>query len=287
MNKTLEEQIQSFIQQGLNEDVGDGDHTSLACIDSNQISRARLLVKDDCILAGMTLAEKIFKYLDDSCEIKFSLHDGMLAKKGDVAFTLQCNTRALLMGERLMLNSAQRMSGIATMSHEFAQAVKAHDTVVLDTRKTTPLIRFLEKWAVRIGGCTNYRDGLYDRYMIKDNHVEAAGSVGKAIQSIHQYAKDTGKDLPITVEVRNEEEMKQAMEVGGFQRIMLDNYTPDECKVAVGIVDGRFETEASGGITLDSVVSYAQSGVDFVSSGALTHSVIAKDLSLKIFERVL
>ena len=280
----LANQIQKFIKEALHEDVRDGDHTSLACIPSKKRDKAKLLVKDEGILAGVDLAKYIFRYVDATSKINVMIDDGAAIKYGDIAFEVECNSQDLLKAERLVLNTMQRMSGIATLSHQFAEKVKDLPVQILDTRKTTPLIRFLEKWAVRIGGCTNYRDGLYDWIMIKDNHVDAAGSIRQAIERVQVYQKENHLELGITVEVRNFDEMNEVLEVGGITRIMLDNFEVEDMRRAVKIINKRFEVEASGGITLETVRPIAETGVDFISSGALTHSYQSLDLSLKIMK---
>jgi len=273
-----------IIATSLKEDIGDGDHTSNACIDENDISKAKLLVKDHGTIAGVELAEMIFKYVDSSFKFEKHFEDGDAVNYGDVVFYVEGNTRNLLISERLVLNVMQRLSGIATLSHRFAFEVGDLDTKILDTRKTTPMIRTLEKWAVRIGGCQNYRDGLYDWIMIKDNHVEASGGIKEAIRDVQSYLKENKLDLGITVEVRNLVELHEVLEVGGVTRIMLDNFELTLLKEAVETIDGRFESEASGGVTLQTVRDIAKSGVDFVSTGAITHSAGILDLSLKIIE---
>ena len=280
----IENQIQKFIKEALYEDVRDGDHTSLACIPSKKRDKARLLVKDEGILAGVDLAKYIFRYVDATSKINVMIDDGEPIKYGDIAFEVECNSQDLLKAERLVLNTMQRMSGIATLSHQFAEKVKDLPVQILDTRKTTPLLRFLEKWAVRIGGCSNYRDGLYDWIMIKDNHVDASGGIRQAVEQVHEYLANNHLDLGITVEVRNFEEMNEVLEVGGITRIMLDNFTVEDMRRAVKIINQRFEVEASGGITLETVRPIAETGVDFISSGALTHSYQSLDLSLKIIK---
>jgi nicotinate-nucleotide pyrophosphorylase (carboxylating) len=274
--------IENYIVQALAEDVGSGDHTSNACIDVGTISSARLLVKDVGVLAGVELARRIFMHVDPNCTFDSKIRDGKDVDHGDVAFVVTCNTRALLQAERLVLNSMQRMSGIATLSSRFAVEVEGLPVKILDTRKTTPLIRFLEKWAVNIGGCTNYRNGLYDWIMIKDNHVDACGSHTKAITRVHEYLERNHLDLGITVEVRNLVELHEVLKTGRITRIMLDNFELPLLKEAVATIRHRFETEASGGITLQNVRSYAETGVDFISVGALTHSSGTLDLSLKV-----
>ena len=279
---TYEEQLERFIRQGLAEDVGEGDHTSMACIRSTRISKAKLLVKDDGVLSGVAVAQRIFKEVAQAADFELLIPDGTLVKPGDIAFYITCPTRALLMGERLALNTMQRMSGISTLSALFAQEVEGLPVKILDTRKTSPGLRFLEKEAVRLGGCYNYRDGLYDWIMIKDNHIEACGNITAAIDMVHSYLKRTNKSLPITIEVRNLVELQSVLDHGGITRIMMDNFEIPILKAAVELVDGKFETEASGGITLHNVRSYAETGVNYISSGALTHSAGTLDMSLKI-----
>jgi nicotinate-nucleotide pyrophosphorylase (carboxylating) len=277
-------QIEKFIEEALHEDVKDGDHTSLACIPAEGRSKARLLVKDPGVIAGVELAEMIFKKVDPTAIVDVRIKDGQDVFYGDEAFYVECGSQALLKAERLVLNTMQRMSGISTMSSRFAVEVEGLDVKILDTRKTTPLLRFLEKWAVRIGGCTNYRDGLYDWIMIKDNHIDACGNITKAVEKVHEYFKKTGKELGITVEVRNLVELYEVLEVGGVTRIMLDNFEIPILREAVAIIDGRFEAEASGGINLNTVRKIAKTGVDFISVGALTHSAGSLDLSLKVMK---
>lgn len=277
-----DQQITDFITAGLYEDIREGDHTSLATIPADHRSKAVLRVKDYGILAGVELAERIFKHLDPAAKMTVHLADGSDILYGQTAFEVEANTRALLQGERLALNCMQRMSGIATLSSRFAFEVGDLPVKVLDTRKTTPLIRFLEKWAVKIGGCENYRWGLYDWMMIKDNHVDAAGGIKPAISRAHGYQDANGLKLGITVEVRNLVEVEEVLEVGGITRIMFDNFELPILHEAVAMVGGRFETEASGGITLFNVRKYGQTGVNYVSAGSLTHSAQPLDLSLKI-----
>lgn len=278
------DQINQFIDKALAEDVGDGDHSSLATIPSHQISKAKLLVKDLGVIAGVELAEMIFKRVDENTIFEAIISDGSDVKYGDIAFFVTCNSQALLKAERLVLNTMQRMSGIATLSSRFAVEVEGLDVKILDTRKTTPLLRFLEKWAVRIGGCYNYRDGLYDRIMIKDNHIAACGGIRSAIKSVHAYQKKNGLNLKMTIEVRNLVELYEVLEVGGIDRIMLDNFEYPILREAVATINGKYEIEASGGIKLNTVRKIAKTGVDFISSGALTHSAGCLDLSLKIID---
>ena len=280
-----EKKLDIFIEEALREDVGSGDHTSNACIDQNSRTNAYLLVKDIGVLAGVELAEKIFRKLDPDLEFKANISDGTDIKNGDIAFEMNCNTRKMLMGERLVLNLMQRMSGIATMSSRFAVEVEDLPVKILDTRKTTPLLRFLEKWAVKIGGCHNYRTGLYDRIMIKDNHIDSCGGIEDAIYKVHDYLKEQNLDLAITIEVRNLVELHQVIQTGGVHRIMLDNFELPLLREAVNTVDKKFETEASGGIHLRNIREFALTGVDFISVGALTHSAGSLDLSLKTAKR--
>ncbi len=284
MQGITDAQLEKFIIDGLHEDVQDGDHTSLACIPSDRRSKARLLVKDDGVIAGVEFAEKVFKHVDPTCVFEKMIEDGADVKFGDEAFYITCNSQALLKAERLILNTMQRMSGIATMSSRFALEVEGSDVTILDTRKTSPLLRFLEKWAVRIGGCTNYRDGLYDWIMIKDNHIDASGSITNAVNKVVDYLKTNNKELGITVEVRNLVELYEVLEVGNITRVMLDNFEIPLLAEAVQIVGDRFETEASGGVNLQTVGNIAKTGVDFISVGALTHSAGSLDLSLKVMK---
>ncbi len=281
-SQITDQQIHEFIAAGLQEDVRDGDHTSMATISADSRSRAILKIKDYGVLAGVELAQHIFKQVDPTSTVTVKKKDGTDVLYGDVAFEVEANTRALLQAERLVLNTMQRMSGIATLSSRFAFEVGDLPTKVLDTRKTTPLIRFLEKWAVKLGGCENYRWGLYDWIMIKDNHVEAAGGIKPALERAHTYMKEKGLDLGITLEVRNLVEVEEALVTGGFTRIMFDNFEIPILREAVEIVGKRLETEASGGIALYNVRKYALTGVNYVSAGALTHSALPLDLSLKI-----
>lgn len=276
--------IHDFIIAGLYEDIHEGDHTSLSTIPAESRNKAVLKIKDYGVIAGVELAQYIFKHIDPTSKLTVHKTDGTDVLWGEVAFEVEGNTRALLQAERLVLNAMQRMSGIATLSSRFAFEVGDLPVKVLDTRKTTPLIRFLEKWAVHIGGCENYRWGLYDWMMIKDNHVDAAGGIQKAIERARQYQKEKGLQLGITVEVRNLVEVEEVLQVGQITRIMLDNFEVPILAEAVAMIGTRFETEASGGITLYNVRKYAQTGVNFISVGALTHSAQPLDLSLKIID---
>jgi len=276
--------LEWYIKAGLAEDVGPGDYTSMACIPADRQSQARLLCKDKGVLAGVKVAERIFSHVDPLMRMEVFIRDGEEVGNGDIAFEVTASTRALLMAERLVLNTMQRLSGIATMSRAYASFVSDLPVKILDTRKTTPLLRPLEKWAVHTGGCVNYRYGLFDWFMIKDNHVEASGGIREAIRAVSDYKVAHRLNLPLTVEVRTMDELQEAMEVGGFQRVMLDNFDVREMADAVAYIDGKCEVEASGGITLESLRSVAETGVDFISTGALTHSSKSLDLSLKIIK---
>jgi len=277
-----DELLERFIRQGLAEDVGEGDHTSMACIRSTRISKAKLLVKDDGVISGIRVAARIFKEIAPAADFEVLVQDGTMVSPGDIAFYVTCPTRSLLMGERLALNIMQRMSGISTLANLFSQEIEGLPVQILDTRKTTPGIRFLEKEAVRLGGCHNYRNGLYDWIMIKDNHVEASGGIEIAIDRVHEYMSKNKKSLPVTIEVRNLVELQKVLDKGGVTRIMMDNFEIPILSEAVAMVNGKFETEASGGITLHNVRSYAETGVNYISSGAITHSAGTLDMSLKI-----
>ncbi len=279
---TFEAHLDKFIEDALAEDAPQGDHTSLACIPAEARCQANLLVKEPGVLAGVHIAERIFKKLDKDSIIDIYIEDGKDVSYGDVAFRIECNTQALLRGERVALNLMQRMSGIATQASHFAFEVGDIPVKILDTRKTTPLLRFLEKYAVKIGGCLNYRNSLSDWFMIKDNHIEACGGVAKAIQRVNEYQAEKKLDLGITVEVRNLVELHEALDEGNVTRIMLDNFEIPLMHEAVQTVNKRFETEASGGVNIHNVRRVAQTGVDYISVGALTHSAQSIDLSLKI-----
>ncbi|MBC7418858.1 MAG: carboxylating nicotinate-nucleotide diphosphorylase [Pedobacter sp.] len=278
-----EKAIVDFIKNAVAEDIGDGDHTSLATIPLNTNGKARLIIKEDGILAGVELAVAIFNYIDKELVVKLLKHDGDAVKVGDIALTVRGNTHAILLAERLVLNCVQRMSGIATKTSHIIALLKGTHTKVLDTRKTTPGLRYLEKWAVKIGGGVNHRMGLYDMILIKDNHVDYAGGIENAINAAKKYLVDNRKQLKIEVEVRNLTELEEVLSVGGINRIMLDNFNFKDLKEAVVLINGKYKTEASGGITEDTVRQYADCGVDFISIGALTHSVKSLDMSLKAF----
>ena len=273
--------ITKFIKNALAEDVGDGDHTSLSTIPAEAVGKARLLVKDNGILAGVELAKMIFKAVDKNLKVKVLIKDGKPVKYGDVAFFVEGSDRSILTAERLVLNCMQRMSGIATTTHQVVKLLEGTKTKVLDTRKTTPGFRMIEKWGVQIGGGVNHRFGLFDMILIKDNHVDYAGGIQQALNAAHEYLKITKKDLPIEIEVRNLEELREVLKVGGIVRIMVDNFSFDNIREAIKIVDGRFPIEASGGISPQNVREYADCGVDYVSLGYLTHSAKSLDLSLK------
>ena len=273
--------LQEFIKLALAEDVGNGDHTSLACIPNNAIGSAKLLVKDNGILAGMKIAEAIFNTFDPSLKFEKILNDGAEVQFGDIAFLVHGKSQSILTTERLVLNCMQRMSGIATQTNKIVLLVKDLPVKILDTRKTTPCMRTLEKQAVVIGGGFNHRSGLYDMMMIKDNHTDYAGGISLAIEKAKKYISDNRLDIKIEVEARNIEEVKEILSAGGVHRILLDNFTPEKMKDAVVHVNKKIETEASGGITMDNVREYALTGVNYISMGALTHSVKSLDLSLK------
>ncbi len=275
--------LHQFILAAFAEDVGDGDHSTLASIPSSAKSKARLLVKQDGILAGVELAELIFKHFDSTLIVTVSIQDGNPVKKGDVAFVVEGSSRSILTCERLVLNCMQRMSAIATLTHYLSGLIKGTNARLLDTRKTTPNFRLLEKWAVLIGGGHNHRIGLFDMIMLKDNHIDMAGGIEKAIIQTKEYLRATKKSLRIEIETRNLEEVREVIRVGGVDVIMLDNMSVEDMRKAVRVIDGKYKTEASGGITEETIRSVAEAGVDFISAGALTHSVKSMDLSLKAF----
>lgn len=274
-------ELDNLLRTALREDLGDGDHSALACIPAGAMGKTKLLVKDKGVLAGVALAERIFKLVDSRFQLEVLIQDGARVNAGDVAFIVTGPTQKMLTAERIVLNFMQRLSGIATQTAKYVRALEGTKTKVLDTRKTTPGLRYLEKYAVALGGGHNHRIGLWDMIMLKDNHVDFAGSIENAIAQTHTYLKKTGRSLDIEIETRNLEEVAEVLRVGGIQRIMLDNFNLKDTFAAVKLIDGRFETESSGGITLDTIRSYAECGVDFVSVGALTHSVKSLDLSLK------
>lgn len=273
--------LDQIIRNALAEDIGEGDHSTLACVPEKATGAARLLVKEDGIIAGIDVAKRIYELVDPSLELVVYKNDGDQVKIGDIAFVVTGSSRSILTSERLVLNFMQRMSGIATQTNQILGVIKGCKTKLLDTRKTTPGIRYLEKWAVKIGGGENHRFGLYDLIMLKDNHVDYAGGVTKAIQKTKDYLIKTKKSLGIIVEVRNLKELDEAINEGGIMRIMLDNFNPTDLKEALQRVPSEIETEASGGITLSNIRDYAETGVQYISVGALTHSVKSLDLSLK------
>ena len=277
----VEELVDRLIDLSFAEDIGDGDHTTLCCIPENAMGKSKLLIKEDGILAGVEIAKEVFHRFDPTMQVEVFMGDGSKVKKGDVAMIVTGKVRSLLQTERLMLNIMQRMSGIATMTSKYVERLEGTHTRVLDTRKTTPGMRMLEKQAVKIGGGCNHRIGLFDMILLKDNHVDFSGGIANAINRCHEYLKEEGLDLKIEIEVRNFEELKQAMDCGGIDRIMLDNFSVKDTKKAVEIVGGKYETESSGGITFDTLRDYAECGVDFISVGALTHSVKGLDMSFK------
>lgn len=279
--KTVDELIDSLIDLAFAEDIGDGDHTTLCCIPADAMGKSRLLIKEAGVLAGVEVAKEIFHRFDPTMKVEVLIEDGTEVKPGDVAMVVEGKIQSLLQTERLMLNVMQRMSGIATMTRRYVKQLEGTRTRVLDTRKTTPGLRMLEKAAVKIGGGVNHRIGLFDMILLKDNHVDFAGGIDKAIQRAKEYCQAKGKDLKIEIEVRNFDELDQVLAIGGVDRIMLDNFTPENTRKAVEIIAGRYETESSGGITFDTLRDYAECGVDFISVGALTHSVKGLDMSFK------
>ncbi|WP_079716017.1 carboxylating nicotinate-nucleotide diphosphorylase [Parapedobacter luteus] len=281
MTQEEKDRLRRFIEAALAEDVGEGDHTTLSIIPPGKIGEAQLIIKERGVLAGVEEALAVFDQVDQGLHVSVFLEDGHEVQVGDVVLQVQGSIHSILMAERLVLNIMQRMSGIATATHRIAVALAGTPTKVLDTRKTTPLMRFLEKKAVSLGGGVNHRFGLYDMILIKDNHVDYAGGIKQAIEHANQYRKTLDKPTAIEVEVRNLDEVAEALNVGGVDRIMLDNFSPDQVREAVTRIDGRFVTEASGGITEETVRQYADAGVDYISIGALTHSVKSLDMSLK------
>lgn len=275
------ELIEKLIDLAFAEDIGDGDHTTLSCIPSEAMGKSKLLIKDTGVLAGVEIAKEIFKRFDPTMKVNVYINDGAEVKPGDVAMIVEGKIQSLLQTERLMLNVMQRMSGIATMTRKYSKQLEGTKTRVLDTRKTTPGMRILEKMAVKIGGGVNHRIGLFDMILLKDNHVDFAGGIDKAINRAQEYCKEKGKNLKIEIEVRNFDELQQVLNLGGVNRIMFDNFTPEMTRKAVEMVAGRFETESSGGITFDTLRDYAVCGVDYISVGALTHSVKGLDMSFK------
>ena len=280
MNKE-EELIDRLIDLAFAEDIGDGDHTTLSCIPATAMGKSKLLIKEPGILAGIEIAKEVFRRFDPTMKVEVFINDGTAVKPGDVAMIVEGKIQSLLQTERLMLNIMQRMSGIATMTHRYAEQLKGTNTRVLDTRKTTPGMRILEKMAVKIGGGVNHRIGLFDMILLKDNHIDFAGGIRPAIEGAKAYLKAKGKNIPIECEVRSLEDIDEVFAAGGVDRIMFDNFTPELTRQAVAKVAGRGETESSGGITLDTLREYAETGVDFISVGALTHQIKSLDMSLK------
>ncbi len=274
-------EIEGIIANAIREDVGDGDHSSLACIPSSAMGKAKLLVKDEGIIAGVAFAKQVFAYVDPNMRVETLIEDGSLVKYGDIVFYVEGASQSILKAERLVLNAMQRMSAIATKTNEFVTLLDGTGAKVLDTRKTTPGIRALEKWAVKIGGGENHRFALYDMIMLKDNHIDFSGGITKAINKTKQYLKDTDRDLKIIVEARNLDEIKEILETKGVYRILIDNFNYEDTRKAVKLIGGQCLTESSGGINEKTIRKYAECGVDFISSGALTHSVYNMDLSLK------
>ncbi len=273
--------LDTLIKLWFAEDIGDGDHSSLSSIPNNAIGKQQLIIKEDGIIAGIEVAKTIFTTFDPELKMQQLLNDGDHVKVGDIAFIVEGKVQSLLQTERLMLNIMQRMSGIATRTAQYVKLLEGTNARVLDTRKTTPGLRYLEKQAVKIGGGTNHRKGLYDMIMLKDNHVDFAGGITSAVQRAQQYCKDNNKNLKIEIEVRSFDEIEELLTCGGVNRVMFDNFTPQDTIKAVKMINGRFETESSGGITFDTIRAYAETGVDFISVGALTHSVKSLDMSFK------
>lgn len=276
-----EERLKHFISEAFKEDVDDGDHSTLGSVPEDLQDDAQLLVKEDCVLAGVDLAVEIFKFYDENLEIEILMNDGDVAKVGDVALRVKGSARSILTSERLVLNCMQRMSGIATYAREMVEKVEGTNVKILDTRKTTPNFRMCEKWAVAIGGAQNHRYGLYDMVMLKDNHNDYAGGISNSVQSVKNYLNQIGKDLKIEVETRNLEEVKEALSTNLVDIVMLDNMSLNEMKEAVKLIGNQCKTEASGGITLKTIRPVAETGVDYISSGAIIHSASNKDMSLK------
>lgn len=278
---TVDQLEDKLIDLSFAEDIGDGDHTTLCCIPEDAMGKSQLLIKEEGILAGVEVAKRVFTRFDPTMRVEVLMEDGTHVKKGDVAMVVTGKVRSLLQTERLMLNIMQRMSGIATMTQRYVKRLEGTGTHVLDTRKTTPGMRMLEKQAVKIGGGMNHRIGLFDMILLKDNHIDFAGGIENAIDRCHAYLKEKGLDLKIEIEVRDFDELRQVLDHGGIDRIMLDNFTVADTKTAVDLIAHRYEVESSGGITFDTIRDYAEQGVDFVSVGALTHSVKGLDMSFK------
>lgn len=280
----FEKELNGIIANAIREDVGDGDHSSLACIPEGVQGKAQLIVKDKGIIAGVVFAIEIFKYVDPTLKIKVLIKDGAEVAHGDIVLTVQGSSHSILKSERLVLNAMQRMSAIATKTNCFTQLLQGTKTKILDTRKTTPGIRAIEKWAVKIGGGVNHRFALYDMIMLKDNHIDFAGGISQAIALTKKYLKATGKDLKIIIEARNLEEIREILRADGIHRILIDNFSFEDTRKAVAMINGKCQTESSGGINEETLRKYAECGVDYISSGALTHSIYNMDLSLKACE---
>lgn len=276
---------EEIIRQSILEDVGNGDHSSLACIDVNHQGAMKLLVKQDGILSGVEVAKQVLHIVDPDIKMEQFMHDGESVKKGDIVFIIRGSVQHMLTAERTVLNFMQRMSGIATSTHRYVEMVKGTHTTILDTRKTTPNMRYFEKYAVKTGGAQNHRFGLFDMVMLKDNHIDFAGGIEKAIDQTHTYLKEKNLNIKIEIETRTMDEVKRVMAHGGVDRIMLDNFTPEQIREALQLINGKYETEASGGITEKNLRTYAETGVDFISVGALTHQIQSLDLSLKFCEK--
>ncbi len=274
--------LDAFIENAISEDIGKGDHTSLACIPETTTGKAQLIIKQEGILAGIDVAKQIFTKFDKNLNFVIFINDGTKVKKGDIAFCVEGKALSILQAERLVLNVMQRMSGIATETKKYVEKLNGLNTKVLDTRKTTPGMRFLEKAAVKIGGGENHRMGLYDMIMIKDNHIDFAGGIKQAINSTKQYLNNNNINLKIVIEARNPDEVKEILSIGGIDRIMLDNFTIEETRESVKLIGRKYETESSGNITLETIRDYAECGVDFISVGALTHHIKSLDMSLKM-----
>lgn len=275
--------LSPLIELAFKEDIGDGDHSTRACIPASKTSRAKLIIKEDGVLAGVDVAREIFHRFDPDLTVDVLIKDGTAVHYGDIAFTVEGEIQSILQTERVVLNIMQRMSGIATRTAAYVKKLEGLHTKVLDTRKTTPGMRYLEKLAVKLGGGENHRMGLFDMIMLKDNHIDFAGSITQAVKTTQTYLKERNKDLKILVEVRNFKELDEVLSLEGVHRVMLDNFTPDLARKAVSQIKGRIETEATGGITLETLREFAESGVDYISVGALTHSVKSLDMSLKAF----
>jgi nicotinate-nucleotide pyrophosphorylase (carboxylating) len=277
----FQKEVQLIIENGIREDVGDGDHSSLSCIPSDALGKAKLLVKDECIIAGVEFAKRVFSFVDPGLQMELLIPDGQLVQYGDVVFYVSGSSQSILKAERLVLNAMQRMSAIATKTNQYVKLLEGTKTKILDTRKTTPGIRAIEKWAVKIGGGENHRFALYDMIMLKDNHIDFAGGITKAIDKTKKYLKTVQKDLKIIVEARNLLEVEEILRSDGVYRILLDNFNFEDTRQAVKMIGNQCLTESSGGINEKTIRKYAECGVDYISSGALTHSVSNKDLSLK------